>query len=96
MLFSEALKKCIGGAKITRRDWNGKNMFVYYVRPHKVFTENWTQDVNTADDLTDSERLRGYVEIAGHFDMYHAQGIRIIGWVASQTDLASNQWEVVE
>ena len=96
MLFSEALEECIKGKKITRKDWNGRSMFVYYVRPHKVFVENWTQDVNTADDLTDSERLRGYAEIAGHFDMYNAQGIRIIGWVASQTDLSSDQWEVVE
>lgn len=98
MKFYEALKECIeNGKKITRKDWNGKGMFVYYVRPHKVPTEEWYQvmDGNIVD-LQPSEKMRGHVIISGHFDMYNAQGIRIIGWLASQTDMASDQWEIVE
>lgn len=96
MKFYEALKECTeNGKKITREDWNGKGMFVYYIPPHDVPVKDWlTRDKNT--ELTDSERLNGVVHIAGHFDMYNAQGIRIIGWLASQTDMASDQWEVLE
>lgn len=95
MKFSDALDLCIKGRKITRTDWNGKGMFVYYIPPHDVPVKDWlTRDKNTA--LTDEELKREFVRIAGHFDMYNAQGIRIIGWLASQTDLYSNDWEVVD
>ena len=95
MRFSEAITRCMNGEKITRRDWNGKGMFVYYIPPHDVAVEEWrTRSKNT--ELTSSEKYGGKVRIAGHFDMYNAQGIRIIGWLASQTDMASDQWEVIE
>ena len=95
MKFSEALEKCIAGARITRRDWNGKGMFVYYIPPHEVRIEDWeNRSGNTP--LTDKEKEVGCVRIAGHFDMYNAQNIRIIGWLASQTDMSSDEWEVIE
>lgn len=95
MKFSEALEKCIAGARITRRDWNGKGMFVYYIPPHDVRIEDWeNRSGNTP--LTDKEKEVGCVRIAGHFDMYNAQNIRIIGWLASQTDMSSDEWEVIE
>lgn len=90
--FSEALNLCINGKKISRRDWNGKGMFVYYVPAHTVKLEDWKGDI----PLTDKEKECGEVSLAGHFDMYNAQGLRIIGWLASQTDMASNNWYVVE
>ena len=95
MKFSEALEKCMTGARITRKDWNGKGMFVYYIPPHDVRIEDWeNRSGNTP--LTEKERDVGCVRITGHFDMYNAQGIRIIGWVASQTDMSSDEWEVIE
>lgn len=95
MKFSEALEKCMAGARITRRDWNGKGMFVYYIPPHDVRIEDWeNRSGNTP--LTDKEKEIGCVRIAGHFDMYNAQNIRIIGWLASQTDMSSDEWEVIE
>lgn len=92
MSFSEALNLCINGKKISREDWNGKGMFVYYVPAHTVKVEDWKGDI----PLTDKEKECGEVSLAGHFDMYNAQGLRIIGWLASQTDMASNNWFVVE
>ena len=93
MKFYEALKECTeNGKKITREDWNGKGMYVYYTPGKRIDVSAWMG----CDDLTDSERLRGYVELAGHFDMYNAQGIRIIGWAITQTDAASDQWGVLE
>ena len=95
MKFEEVLKECIeNGRRITRKDWNGKDMFVYYTPGRRI-------PANTLDDsgdikLTDHERLVGYVEVLGHLDMYNAQGQRVIGWLASQTDLTSDQWEILE
>ena len=88
MRFSEALDKCIQyGSKITRTDWNGKGMYIYYTKGRKIPVDRWV-----GDEPTDEEKQRGYVEIAGHFDMKNAQGIRIIGWLASETDMASDNW----
>ena len=94
MHYYEALKECLNGKKITRRDWNGKNMYVYYTPGRKIPVKEWDNRGNI--ELTDFERSRGYIEIKGHFDMYNAQAERIIGWLASQTDMASDQWEVIE
>lgn len=93
MEYYKALKECIeNGKKITRRDWNGRNMFVYYVPGRTIPLAFW-KECNA--ELTEFERKRGYVELKGHFDMYNAQGERIIGWLASQTDMASDEWEIV-
>ena len=96
MRFSEAILRCMNGEKITRKDWNGKGMYVWFVPPHKVDVIHWKLSVPTKAGPTEKEIEKGYVELAGHFDMMNAQGIRIIGWLASQTDMTSDQWEVVE
>ena len=95
MKFSEAIERCINGARITRRDWNGKGMYIWFVPPHDIPISDYRCRGGT-DDPTDRERLNGVVRIAGHFDMMNAQDIRIIGWLASQTDMSSDQWEVLE
>ncbi len=94
MRFGEALEECIKGKRITRRDWNGKGMYVWFVLPHDIPISDY-RCRGGPDDPTDRERQQGAVHIAGHFDMMNAQGIRIIGWVASQTDMASDQWDVI-
>ena len=93
MKFYEALKECIeNGKRITRSDWNGKGQYVYYTKGRKIDVSAWMG----SDDLTDTERLRGFVCLKGHFDLMNAQGERIPGWVATQTDLASDNWIILE
>ena len=88
MKFYEALKLCVEcGIRITREDWNGKNQYVYFTKGKKVPLSSWH-----GDEPTEEDRKKGYVEIKGHFDMKNAQGERIIGWLASQTDMVSDKW----
>lgn len=90
MKFAKAIKRCMKGARITRRDWNGQGMFVYYTPASIVPIEEWKNGSTvTAEDV-----LNCNIQIAGHFDMRNAQGIRIIGWVPTQTDMTSDQWEI--
>ena len=91
MRFSEALELCMAGKKIRNMNWNGKTAYIYYVKPHKVPTEKWVPK-----DLSATETERGYVQVMGHFDMLTATGERLIGWLASQMDMQSEAWEVVE
>lgn len=41
MKFAEAIERCINGARITRRDWNGKGMFVYYTPGRRIPSKEW-------------------------------------------------------
>ena len=94
MHYYEALKECLNGKKITRKDWNGKNMYIYYTPGRRVKVEDWFNRANGGYP-TKEEIERGYIILKGHFDMYNAQAERITGWLASQTDMASDQWEVL-
>lgn len=68
-------------------------MYLYYV-PGRVMPASMWKECH--DSLTDSERLNDQVEILGHIDMVTADGKRLIGWLASQYDLQSEDWEVLE
>ena len=96
MEFEEALYLCKKQeSKIYRKDWNGKGMYVYYVPAHTIPIEQY-RCKGTPEDPTPEEISRGYVSIADHFDMYNAQGLRIIGWEPTQTDMASDQWDLLD
>ena len=95
MKFSKALKKCLKGKFITRSDWNGKNMFLFYTEEQDFVGYRFAA----------SERIRRFLEakndpqditVHGHFCMYNAQGEIVVGWIASQTDMTSDKWEIFE
>ena len=93
MKYSEALEQLMNGKRIRNMKWNGKNAYLYYV-PSRVIPASMWKECN--DPLTDSERLNNQVEILGHIDMVTNDGKRLIGWLASQYDLQSEDWEVLE
>lgn len=92
MRFSEALEQLMDGKKIRNMKWNGPSAYLYYVPGRTLPAEMWKE---CHDSLTDSERLTGTVEILGHIDMVTADGKRLIGWLASQYDLQSEDWVVL-
>lgn len=83
-LAIEAMKK---GLKVAREGWNGNNMFLYYVPvgAYKPCTEIATSLVNE----------NGLVEYGAYIAMKTAQG-NVVPWLASQTDILSEDWMVVE
>ena len=93
MNFGDALRELKNGKRVRNNKWNGKNAYLYYV-PGRVLPASMWKECN--DSLTDSERLNNRVEILGHIDMVTADGKRLIGWLASQYDMQSDEWEVVE
>lgn len=95
MKFGEAIERARNGHKVAREGWNGKNMYVYMTQGRIVPAEEWEVH-SPAHVLTETERIRGGVLIGPHLDMMSAQGVRIIGWLASQTDMLADDWYVVE
>lgn len=81
MNFSDALNSLKSGAKISREGWNGKGMFLYYV------------PANEYDALTEvaKREFGDKVPYGAYIAMKTAQG-NVVPWLASQTDLLSNDW----
>ena len=94
MRFGEAIEKALEGKKIARHGWNGKGMYVYLTEGRGILTDEWVARM-PSQELTETERKRGHVIVKPHLDMMNAQGERIIGWLASQTDMLSVDWYVV-
>lgn len=94
MRFGEALAYARKGKKIARHGWNGKNMYVYMTPGRIIPLDRW-HAMMPSEKPTENEKKRGYVIIKPHLDMMSAQGERIIGWLASQTDMLIDDWYIV-
>ena len=95
MRFGEAIEHARNGKRIARLGWNGKNMYVYMTKGRTIPTDVWEARM-PSQELTEVEIERGDVIINAHLDMMSAQGVRIIGWLASQTDMLTDDWYVVD
>ena len=96
MDFGEALRELKNGRKLARKGWNGyrKGMYIYLVDGQDVSVYKWNERT-PAQATTISERMNNVVKIMPHIDMVTATGERVIGWLASQTDMLSDDWEVI-
>lgn len=83
--FGDALAFMRAGMRVRRRGWNGKGMFVYLVRG-SVFEVNRAPLLGIYPEGT----VVGY---RAHIDMRDATGC-CVPWLASQTDLLAEDWEV--
>jgi len=91
MNFGQAIEAIKEGKKVARNGWNGKGMFIYLVRGADIERDNLR---NEADKHISREY--GLVKINSHVDMKAADGSIVVGWLASQTDMLAEDWEVVE
>jgi hypothetical protein len=83
-LAIEALKK---GKKVARDGWNGKGMFLFLVNS-RTFKVNCPPLNETDSELTE-------VSYCSHIDMKTADD-KIVPWLASQTDVLAEDWQIVE
>ena len=73
--------------RFAREGWNGKRMWIYLVKGGHVPAESW----RPASGTTGDEAEFG-VTVLPHIDMCSATGERVIGWLASQTDMLAEDW----
>lgn len=84
--FSSALSLLKRGAKLERAGWNGRGMFIYLV-PGSRFDVNRPPLLGIYPEGTP-------ITYRPHIDMKAADGT-CVPWVASQTDLLADDWQVV-
>ena len=91
MKFGLAIEALKLGKKVAREGWNGKGMFLYLTQGSKVTYSKLKKETQKA--------LINYpdtvVSINAHIDMFAADGSIVIGWLASQTDILSDDWYIV-
>lgn len=86
MDFGEALDQLRAGNLVTRAGWNGKDMFVVL---QKGYPDGPAINANTA------EALDGTVLCFQPYLMMKTTRNTYVPWVASQSDLLGEDWEVV-
>lgn len=84
--FGAALRWLKSGLKVARSGWNGKGMFVYLV-PGSNFRVSRSPLLGIYPEGTPINYLP-------HIDMRTADG-SIVPWLASQTDVLADDWEIV-
>lgn len=95
MTFGEAIEQMKRGAKVARKGWNGKGMWLCVPLcdgPKEIpATGIWGKP-----NAEYAEKNGGTVKVMPYVTMKTADGSIVMGWLASQTDMLAEDWVVVE
>lgn len=92
MDFGFAIKALKEGEIVTRKGWNGKGMYLWF-KPATVIKAEWCKDPILKEIV---EANGGEAEALGTICMKTADNKILSGWNASQADMLSEDWEIVE
>lgn len=97
MTFGNAIEAMKEGKRVARRGWNEKNAFIFLTRGSKIDLDEFPAGSQKmlSIKITGSVGLDQLV-INDHIDMTTADGSITIGWTASQADMLSDDWFIVE
>lgn len=82
MNFGEALEKLKQGKQVARKGWNGKNQYVFLIEG--ALLTKCLGPAIVAVPCTDVLAIK------------KSSNVIQIGWLATQSDMLSDDWEVVE
>lgn len=95
MTFGMAVEALKQGKKVTRRGWNGKGMYLW-LKPSVIIKAEWCKDelLKSIAEANGGEILGlGTICMFTH-DSTGRKAI-LTGWLASQSDVLSEDWEIV-
>ena len=94
MDFGDAIRALKRGQKVARKGWNGKGMWLSLsgsLGPRNIAFENFWSRNNSG-----YARLNGgSASVLPCVTMKTATGEILMGWLASQTDMLAEDWEIV-
>ena len=106
MTFSEALEQLKLGKKLKRKNWNGKDQFIFLIHGENIqaaysawMSDYWTDD--DSDNDSDNDILSHFIDKSDislpNFLAIKTTSNQIqLGWLASQADMLSDDWETIE
>ena len=87
MNFGQAIEAMKSGKKVARSGWNGKGMFIFLREGRHI--------VNAEPESIMSKAGFSEFDSLPHFCMKAADDKLVVGWLASQTDMLSEDWGIV-
>ena len=88
MKFGQAIEALKAGEKVQRAGWNGKGMWLILVPGSPNIKP-------VAGTPYSNAGVTNEVNINPHIDMFTASGEMQPGWLASQTDMLAEDWQLV-
>ncbi len=95
MDFGDAIRAMKAGKKVARTGWNGKGMWLCIPLcdgPREIPAKGIWGKPNAEY----AELNGGTVKVMPYITMKAADGTIVMGWLASQTDMLSDDWCIVE
>lgn len=95
LTFGDAIEALNKGKKVARAGWNGKGMYLVMQEGSVIRPQDARGGAALAHVESGEADGKGIV-ILPHIDMKSANGDIVVGWLASQTDMLSEDWMVVD
>jgi len=101
MNFGQAIELLKEGKLVTRKGWNGKDMFLFSRPEDKLPAHVFFNAVSIPDEVKryyDRKHLGRkevfeFVKVTSYICMKAADDTIVNGWLASQTDIMAEDWE---
>lgn len=91
MTFGDAIENMKSGFKVARSGWNGKDMWITIGNGGIVKSEDfWNKHTKKFAEVNGGE-----AEVLPYLIMKTADNKILMGWLASQSDILANDWEVL-
>lgn len=98
LTFGEALEAIKQGQRVAREGWNGKGMFLFLL-PAGTVPKTAIHDPRLRE-VIDAETEGDTFEALGSIRMWttnaHGRKAVLTGWLASQTDMLSDDWTILD
>ncbi len=94
--FGEAIRNVKRGSIVRRAGWNGKGMFVYLNLGSHDARESDAEFIGGVRRALFTNGDNGTTTRMPNLNMKAADGSTVTGWLASQTDLLAEDWELAD
>ena len=96
MNFGQAIEALKEGKKVTRQGWNGRGMFLW-LKPAVSIKAEWCKD-ELLKGLAEENggEILGLATICMYTHDSSGRKAILTGWLASQSDMLSEDWIVVQ
>jgi hypothetical protein len=91
MNFGEAIEALKAKRKVQREGWNGKGMYIFLVEPVQLPNGDDFCCLDLPPQVQETWEMRQRPTIV----MKDATDHLVIGWLASQTDMLADDWQLV-
>ncbi len=95
MDFGKAIEALKEGKKVSRKGWNGKGMFLW-LKPATTIKAEWCKDKELKELVqANGGEILGLGTICMFTHDSTGRKAILTGWLASQSDMLSEDWEVI-